>query len=91
MFFTQHGLHLTGGWSATWSAVQTGWSAPLTRTVRPYLFSTRALIHEQLTHALYTWTLYHGLALLEHASSCHLRIMVYIHDILIYQASFAFV
>ena len=81
--FTQHGPHLTGGRSATWSAVQTGQSAPLTRTVHPCMFSTHSRTHEQPTHAPYVQPLYHILALFIHVSSCQLPIIAYIHDILI--------
>ena len=69
--------------SATWSAVQTGQSAPLTRTVRPCLFSTHSRTHEQPTHTPYVQPLYHILALFIHVSSCQLPIIAYIHDILI--------
>ena len=68
---------------------RTGRSAPFQRTVRPFLLNTLALTHEQPTYAPYTQSLYHSLALLEHASSCHLQIIAHIHDMLISQASFA--
>ena len=70
---------------------RTGRSASSRRTVRPFLLNTLALTHEQPTYAPYTQSLYHSLALLEHASSCHLQIIAHIHDMLISQASFAFV
>ena len=69
---------------------RTGRSASSQRTVRPFLLNTLALTHEQPTYAPYTQSLYHSLALLEHASSCHLQIIAYIHDMLISQTSFAF-
>ena len=69
---------------------RTGRSASSQRTVRPFLLNTLALTHEQPTYAPYTQSLYHSLASLDHASSCHLQIIAHIHDMLISQASFAF-
>ena len=41
------------------------------RTVRNYLFSTLSLIHVPPTFVPYVQSLYHSLALLKHAFSCH--------------------